>query len=391
MGRPMAVALRRPRRWTGLLLALSGMLILGVALFKFLTTYPSLTALLQRILVDGLGLPPYVVDPALMFVSGVILLLFVVLPAVMWPMIYGLRKILAFFQARLGPMRVGRYGWLQTVADALKLLTKEDTHPEGADRWVFTLAPMLVFLPSFLVYVVIPFGPGNSWVARDLNAGILYISAITSIAVLGILSAGWASQSKWSLLGALRAAAQLVSYEVPMVLALMGPVVLAGTLRLQGIVEAQGSAFWEWFLWPQFLGFLVFLIASMAETSHTPFDLPEAESELVAGYHIEYSGLRFAFFFLAEFANVFTAAALASVLFLGGWRAPLPFLPEGGVFGVFWFLGKTLLMVFFYMWVRATLPRVRIDQLMEFAWKGMIPLALLNLMLAGLLVVARGG
>lgn len=362
-------------------------------------------------LIGGLGLPDSWVEPLVQIVAALIILFLFILPLVAFPMILGLRKIAGWIQVRLGPNRVGaivgqrrlprtreegRYwvhvllgtGWLQTVADVVKLLQKEDIIPRRADRWVFTLAPFLVFVPAFMVYVVIPFGSGHL-IARDLNIGILYILAVTSVAVIGIIAAGWASDNKYSLLGAMRSAAQLVTYEVPMTLAVIGPVMLAGTLSMQGIVGQQSGGIWKWFVFPQILGFLVYFIAALAETSHIPFDLPEAESELVAGYNIEYSGMKFAMFFLAEFANVFTVSAIAATLFLGGWQSPFPGPAwlNSGIFSLFWFLLKSFILVFIFMWLRATLPRVRIDQLMGFGWKFLIPLALLNLALTGAWIV----
>ena len=335
-----------------------------------------------------------------------------VLIVVMYPMIYGLRRVMAFMQARIGPNRVGWQGLLQTPADALKLLHKEDIIPRGADKWIFTLAPILVFVPAYMVYVVIPFGKGM--VASNLNIGIVYISAVTSIAIIGIVMAGWASNNKWSLLGAFRAAAQLVSYEVPLVLAFCVPVILAGTLSLQDIVSAQAGDISHWFVFRAWglgaLAFGLYLAAGLAEANLTPFDIMEAESELVAGFNVEYSGMKFALFFLAEFAAAFTLSALAVTLFFGGWHAPFRFL-EYPVLGIrvpqtltllghavpfaawtehalqfAWFFGKSLAMVFTLIWIRATLPRVRVDQLMNLAWKVFIPIGLTTLVLTGFYV-----
>jgi NADH-quinone oxidoreductase subunit H len=344
-------------------------------------------------------------------VAAVILTFILIM--VMYPMIYGLRRIMAFMQSRIGPNRVGFQGLLQTPADALKLLHKEDIIPRGADKWIFTIAPILVFVPAYLVYVVIPFGKDLS--ASDLNIGIVYVSAVTSITVIGIVMAGWASNNKWSLLGAFRAAAQLVAYEVPLVLTFCVPVILAGTLSLQGIVASQGGDIRSWFVFRAWglgaLAFGLYLVAGLAEANLTPFDIMEAESELVAGFNVEYSGMKFALFFLAEFAAGFTLSALAVTLFFGGWQAPFGFLAYP-VFGIHvpatisllgqtapleswvehlvqfaWFFAKTLVMVFVLMWIRATLPRVRVDQLMNLAWKFLIPVGLVNLVLAGFYVV----
>jgi NADH-quinone oxidoreductase subunit H len=299
-------------------------------------------------------------------------------------MILVLRKFLADLQNRVGPNRVGPRGYAQTVADALKLFIKEDVIPSKADRLAFIIAPAIVFIPAYLVYVVIPINKG--WVASDLNVGIVYISAITSVAVIGIILAGWASNNKYSVLGAMRSAAQIVAYEVPLVLAMLGPVVLAGSLRLSDIANAQTPA---WYLLVMPVVALVHLTAGLAEVNLTPFDMVEAESELVAGFNTEYSGMKFALFFLAEFANTFTISIIFVMLFLGAWHV-LPFDPlgwnvriEGSAF--FWPLGfaivmaKAWMVVLFTMWLRGTLPRIRVDQLMEFGWKALIPLALAGL------------
>jgi NADH-quinone oxidoreductase subunit H len=330
-----------------------------------------------------------------MLIWAVVILGFILF-AVLY-MIWGLRKVMAFIQARIGPNRIGPHGIFQTVADALKLLQKEDVIPEGADRWLFMIAPAIVFIPAYLVYVVMPFGRGVS--AKDLNIGIVYVSAITSITVIGIIIGGWASNNKWSLLGAFRAAAQLVAYEVPMILALCIPVIFAGSLSMQEIIRAQAGGWNHWFIFSNFgvpaLAFLIYLAASLAEINHTPFDVMEAESELVAGFNVEYSGMKFALFFMEEFAASFTICAIATTLFFGGWHAPFAFLGEnltglaGQAVSVFWFLAKTVLGVLGLMWIRATWPRVRIDQMMNFGWKVMIPAGLVLLLLAGSIVVFR--
>jgi len=328
--------------------------------------------------------------------AGVVILGFVLVTVLV--MILALRRILGAMQVRIGPNRVGPQGSLQTVADALKLLQKEDIIPSGADKFLFTLAPVMVFIPAYLVYVVIPFGHGLS--ARDLNIGIVYVSAITSIAIIGIILGGWASNNKWSLLGAFRAAAQLVAYEVPMVLALCVPVMLAGTFSLQKIVEAQSGYLNHWFIFTNWglpaAAALIYLTAGLAETNHVPFDIMEAESELVAGFNVEYSGMKFALFFLEEFAAAFTVAAIGVTLFLGGWHAPFPFLAGGApgtwtfkLVSLFWFLLKTWSVVFVFFWIRATYPRVRVDQLMNLGWKVLIPSGLAMLLLTGLVVAVR--
>ena len=313
-----------------------------------------------------------------------VMLLFVLI------MILVLRKVLGDIQNRIGPNRVGPRGWGQTAADALKLLLKEDVIPTLADRAVFIIAPALVFVPAYLVYVVIPFGPGV--VAADLNIGVLFISAITSVAVIGFIAAGWASNNKYSLLGGMRSAAQIVSYEVPLVLAMLAPVALVGSLRLSDIVHAQETV-WLVFITP--IMALLFFVAGLAEINITPFDMVEAESELVAGFNTEYSGMKFALFFLAEFANTFTLAMIATCLYLGGWTIPFwtganEWMASAGLLGklvaMVVILGKAWLIVWFTVVVRGTLPRIRVDQLMEMGWKAMIPVALLGLLLNALFV-----
>lgn len=306
-----------------------------------------------------------------------------------------LRKVLGFIQARVGPIRTGPQGAFQTIADAMKLLFKEDVIPTRADRWVFTLAPFLVFVPAYMVYAVIPFG--DNFVTANLNIGLLYIAAITSIAVIGIVMAGWSSDNKYSLLGGMRSAAQMVSYEIPVVLSFLPLIVLTGSLNLNDVVRNQAGGFWNWHLFapfpliiPGFIGFIVYLIGSLAEISHTPFDLPEAESELVSGYNTEYSGMKFAFFFLAEFAASFTVCAIGVTLFLGGWNSGLPFLPSLGVWGIFWFMLKAWTLMFALIWIRGTLPRVRVDQLMEMGWKFLIPVQLVNFLVVAALVALFG-
>ncbi|MDQ2731467.1 MAG: NADH-quinone oxidoreductase subunit NuoH [Armatimonadota bacterium] len=294
-------------------------------------------------------------------------------------LILGLRKYLGFLQSRLGPNRIGGpWGLAQTMMDAMKLLTKEDIVPTLADRFVFDLAPILVFVPAFMVYVVIPWSPTG--IPKDLDIGVIYIAAVTSIGVIGIVMAGWASNNKYSQLAAFRSAGQMISYEVPMVLALVGPVILSHTFSLQGIVRAQSHQGWFIFLLP--IGFIVYMISGLAETNLTPFDLVEAESELIAGFTTEYSGMKFALFFLAEFASNFTVAAIGTTLFLGGWsRWPLMFLPSG-FDGWPWFFMKCIVIVILLFHIRGTLPRVRVDQLMDLGWKFLIPAALVQLVIA---------
>ena len=290
------------------------------------------------------------------------------------------RKLSAWLQDRVGPMETGGFhGWLQTVADAIKLLTKEDIIPGGADKPLFRLAPYLVFVGTLGAFAVIPFGV--HLIGADLNIGLYYVIAISSIVAIGILMAGWASNNKWSLYGAMRSAAQIISYEVPIGLSLLVPAVMAGSLSMQTLVAAQGGGFWNWnFLQAPPFGLIAFIIyfwASVAEVNRTPFDMPEGESELVAGYATEYSGMRYAMFFLAEYANLFVVSAIGATLFLGGWSSPLPFLTF--IPGPIWFLGKSMVLVFIQMWLRWTLPRLRVDQLMGVCWKVFLPFSFLNL------------
>ncbi|MHB0912472.1 MAG: NADH-quinone oxidoreductase subunit NuoH [Armatimonadota bacterium] len=346
----------------------------------------TLTNIIRQVF-GWVGIPEAWVRPAVMLAASVILLGFVLF-AVLY-LIYGLRKVMGWIQSRIGPNRVGPQGLAQTIADAVKLLCKEDIIPAAADKWPFVIAPIIVFVPAYMAYVVIPFGKGPGWIAQDLSVGILYLAAVLAIPIVGIVTAGWASNNKWSLIGAYRAAAQIVSYEVPLVLAMIPPVMLAGSMSLQEIVGAQAGT-WagilpKWFIGSQLLGFLIFFTASLAESNLVPFDIMEAESELVAGFNTEYSGMKFAFFFLAEFAGMFTVAAIATTLFFGGW---LPIHPAlGFIPPPVWFFAKSFILVFVLMWIRATLPRVRIDQMLGFGWKVLIPLALLNIAWTALVVL----
>ena len=309
--------------------------------------------------------------------AGLAAILFGFLSVMALFLVWWERKISAHIQQRFGPMMTGWHGVLQTIVDAIKLIQKEDIVPIVADRKVFFWAPVIVFGCSFAVYVAMPFGKGL--IVSDLNVGILYIIAITTFTIIGLLMAGWGSNNKYSLLGGMRSAAQAVSYEVPLTLAALGVVLVTGSMSMNEIVRAQSG--WGGFKWNiilQPLGFLIYVVAATAEANRTPFDIPEAEQELVAGYNTEYSGMKFAMFFLAEFVNLFTVSALAATLFLGGWNGP--WLPSW-----MWFMGKTLFMVFILMLFRWTYPRVRVDQLMEFAWKVLLPLAFLNIVIVGIL------
>ncbi|MGA9458812.1 MAG: NADH-quinone oxidoreductase subunit NuoH [Desulfobaccales bacterium] len=284
------------------------------------------------------------------------------------------RKVSAHMQLRLGPMEVGPHGAVQTVADALKLMGKELITPEEVDRPVYRLAPIVIFLPVLLSFLVIPFS--RSLIIRDLNVGIVLILAFSTLAVLAILMAGWSSNNKYAAFGAIRSVAQNIAYEIPLLITVMSVILMVGSFKLSDIVAAQGS---HWFILVQPLAFILFITCATAETNRAPFDLPEAESELVAGFHTEYTGMRFALFFLAEYTNMFITSAVAAVLFLGGWQGPI--LP-----GVVWFLLKVYALIFLMMWFRWTFPRVRFDQLITLAWKVLIPLAFANLLVTALIL-----
>lgn len=278
------------------------------------------------------------------------------------------RKVAGHIQLRLGPMEVGFHGILQGVADGLKLIAKEIITPKGVDKKLFALAPYLAFFPTLLMFVVIPFS--DKLQVKDLNIGLLYFFSISCIATLGIFMAGWASNNKYSLMGAVRSIAQSIAYEIPIILSILSVVIITQSLKLSEIVSYQSK---YWLVLVQPVAFIIYLISAIAELNRTPFDIPEAESELVAGFHTEYSGMRFAVFFMAEYTNMFLVSAMATTLFLGGWRGPI--LPP-----IVWFFIKTYLLVFFIIWVRWAFPRLRPDQLMSFCWKFLTPLALLNLL-----------
>jgi NADH-quinone oxidoreductase subunit H len=305
-------------------------------------------------------------------------------------------KTMAHMQSRLGPMEAGPHGSLQLMADGVKFLQKELLAPTRADRRVFVLAPVIVLISTFMLYVVIPIGPGS--VGEPLDTGIFFALAVSSISVVGILAAGWSSANKYSLIGGLRAAGQLIAYELPLVLGVVGVVMMAGTLSLQGIVAAQarfhlfGTPLVVPFAIPQLVGFALFLISAQAELTQTPFDMPIAESELVAGYQTEYSGLLFLFFYIGEFGTAFGLAAIASTLFLGGWWVPL-YHPTGvwaDLFGFGVLFVKTMIVSFLIFWIRFTYPRFREDQLQRFAWKVLIPIALANLFVTAFFKVVVG-
>lgn len=310
------------------------------------------------------------------------------------------RKVIGYIQVRMGPNRVGPKGWLQPIADGLKLLTKEVILPSNANRFLFLGAPILTIAPALAAWAVIPFFDGGA--LADVNAGLLYVFAMTSLAVYGIIIAGWASNSKYALLGSLRSAAQLVSYEIALGFALVGVLMAAGTLNVGELVHAQSGSIYHWFLLPLLPLFVVFFISGVAETNRAPFDVAEGESEIVAGFHVEYSGMAFAVFFLAEYANMILVSALTAILFLGGWLSPFQGILPAAAFdwpvigslldhGIHWFLLKTALFLFAFLWFRATFPRYRYDQIMRLGWKVLIPVTIVWLFVEGVLVAFKVG
>jgi NADH-quinone oxidoreductase subunit H len=320
----------------------------------------------------------------LLVVAKIGLVFFVILTLAAY-LVLAERRILAWIQDRKGPNRVGPMGLLQPLADVIKMLTKEDVRPSGADKWLFYLAPAMAAIPAILTFAVIPFGAPLTVMGRpvplvvsDLNVGLLFFMALSSIAVYGVALGGWASNSKYALLGSIRGLAQLISYELSMGLSLVPTVMLARSFRLSDIVAAQADG---WFILYQPVAFLIFLVSIAAECKRIPFDLPEAEGELVAGFHTEYSGMRFGLFFVGEYINIIVLGGLAATFFLGGWHGP--WLPPPVWFGI-----KVLAFAFFFIWMRGTLPRLRYDQLMHFGWKLLTPLALVNILVTGWFLVA---
>jgi NADH-quinone oxidoreductase subunit H len=295
------------------------------------------------------------------------------------------RKISAHMQDRLGPMTTGWHGWLQTIADIAKLIMKEDIVPTASDSKLFKLAPYIIFGGAYAAYAVIPFSA--AYVGSGINIGLFYFISISSIVVVGLLMAGWASNNKWSLYGALRSAAQIVSYEIPVALTIVGVVMVAGTMDLQVINSAQSGWFWHWFMFQKFpflfIATIIYFTASLAEVNRTPFDIPEAEQELVGGYHTEYGGMRFAIMFLSEYSNMFAVSAIATTLFLGGWNSPFGEFMSGPWWGAFWFFAKGMTIIFLQMWLRWTLPRLRVDQLMYVGWKVLIPFSVVVILGVG--------
>lgn len=292
--------------------------------------------------------------------------------------VYFERKVIGHMQARLGPMRVGWHGLLQPIADGIKLFFKEDIIPSSADKPIFFIAPVIGVIAALASFAVIPFWDG--FIIADINIGILFILALSSVGAYSVILAGWASNSKYSFLGGLRSSAQVISYEIAMGLSIVGVIMQSGSTRLSDIVNAQADGP---FIFTQFIGFFVFFMSALAETNRTPFDMPEAETELVAGYATEYSGMRFGLFFMAEYAGMFVMSSLAAICFFGGWRGP-QFWIFAHVPGVVWFLLKVYAFIFFYFWIRATVPRYRYDQLMNLGWKLFIPLALANIVITAL-------
>jgi len=296
---------------------------------------------------------------------------------------YWERKVIGWMQVRIGPNRVGPFGLLQPFADVLKMLFKEIVVPSGANRWLFFVAPMLSLAPALAAWAVVPFT--DTLVLSNINAGLLYILAMTSVGVYGVILAGWASNSKYAFLGCLRSAAQIVIYEIAMGFALVGVLMAANSLNLSEIVAGQQGGASHWYIWPLFPLFVVYLVSGIAETNRHPFDVAEGESEIVAGFHVEYSGIAFALFFLAEYMNMILIAALCSVMFLGGWLSPWPLVPDS----ILWLFLKMTLILFIFLWIRATFPRYRYDQIMRLGWKVFIPITLIWIIFIGTMMQTR--
>jgi NADH-quinone oxidoreductase subunit H len=327
-----------------------------------------------RAVLENAGLPPVIADGALILVKLVAILVFILVNA-LW-LVYMERKVAAYIQCRPGPNRVGPKGLLQTTADIGKLISKEVIIPKNVDKKLFLLAPVLIFTPPLMVFLVVPFG--NNMAVVDMNIGVFYFLAIASLSTVIFWMAGWSSNNKYSLLGGMRVVAQMVSYELPLILSILGVIMITGSLNMSEIIRNQQNV---WFIFAQPVAFLIYFIAAVAECNRAPFDLAESESELVAGPFTEYSGMAFALFFLAEYANVVLVSFMAATLFLGGWLAPFgwTFLP-----GWLWMFLKVYLMIFIIMWIRWTYPRIRVDHLMSFGWKVLIPLSLANIFVTGL-------
>jgi len=345
---------------------------------------------------------PWIAFLVVPLVKIVVILLVVILMAAY--LSYFERKILAYMQIRIGPNRVGPRGWLQPIADALKLFVKEDIIPSRAEKFVYIIAPALITAPALVVFSVIPFGADTTFFGllkqpippylTDINIGILFVLGVSSVGVYGVILGGWSSNNKFSLMGGLRSAAQLVSYEVPMGFSVVAVLLMAGSLSMVKIVEAQKQA-GVWFVVPGIVAFFIYFVCGVAETNRNPFDLPEAESELVAGFHTEYSGMKWAFYFLAEYANMVVISSVATVLFFGGWLRPFPNVAALAFLDVIppfiWFAAKVGFFLFCYIWFRGTFPRYRFDQLMALGWKVLLPVSLANLLVVGLGVLLTGG
>ncbi len=306
---------------------------------------------------------------------------------------YAERKIIGYMQIRIGPNRVGFRGWLQPIADAMKLMFKEVIIPTKSDKYLFLIAPVLSIMPALAAWAVIPFDRGV--VLTEVNAGLLYVLALTSIGVYGVIIAGWASNSKYAILSALRVGAQIVAYEIAMGFALVGVLMASGSLNMSDIVEGQSGGFGSWYIWPLLPMFFVYFISGVAETNRAPFDVAEGESEIVAGFHVEYSGMAFAVFFLAEYANIILISALTALLFLGGWLSPFEGVLDAdhwlAASSFFWFFGKACIFAFCFLWFRATFPRYRYDQIMRLGWKVFIPVTIVWLFVEAVMVVAEVG
>lgn len=296
---------------------------------------------------------------------------------------YAERKVIGYMQVRIGPNRVGLFGLLQPIADGVKLLFKEIILPTASNKGLFLLGPVLTIAPAFAAWAVIPFD--GTKVLANIDAGLLYVLAMTSIAVYGVIIAGWASNSKYAFLGSLRSAAQIVSYEIAMGFSLVGVLMCANSLNLGNIVLGQEGGFWHWYFIPLFPLFIVYFISAVAETNRAPFDVAEGESEIVAGFHVEYSGMAFAIFFLAEYANIWLVCTLAALMFMGGWLSPLPFLPDS----ILWLFAKMAALVFFFLWFRATFPRYRYDQIMRLGWKVFIPITIVWIVFVGAMMQTK--